>query len=67
MAKKEKKQFVIAFEKKIKHSYIDKLRLYNNQKVIIKDLKKIKQNLKVLLRKLDLKRHLYLFLLKGLL
>ncbi|TET87853.1 MAG: ABC transporter substrate-binding protein [Sulfurovum sp.] len=44
LTKKEKKQFSIAFEKKIKYSYVDKLRLYNNQKVIIKDLKKIKQN-----------------------
>lgn len=38
----EKKQFTKAFEKKIKHSYVDKLRLYNNQKVITKNLKKIK-------------------------
>jgi len=38
----EKKQFTKAFEKKIKHSYIDKLRLYNNQKVITKQLKKLK-------------------------
>lgn len=38
----EKKQFTRAFEKKIKHSYVDKLRLYNNQKVITKDLKKVK-------------------------
>ena len=40
----EKKKFTRAFEKKIKHSYIDKLRLYNNQKVITKDLKKLKPN-----------------------
>ncbi len=40
----EKTQFSNAFEKKIKHSYLDKLRLYNNQKVIIKDLKKVKSN-----------------------
>ena len=40
----ERKQFEIAFEQKIKHSYIDKLRLYNNQKVITKELKKIKSN-----------------------
>ena len=40
----ERKQFEIAFEKKIKHSYIDKLRLYNNQKVVTKELKKIKSN-----------------------
>jgi len=40
----EKNQFARAFEKKIKRSYIDKLRLYNNQKVITKDLKKLKPN-----------------------
>ena len=40
----EKNKFTRAFEKKIKHSYIDKLRLYNNQKVITKDLKKLKPN-----------------------
>jgi len=40
----EKAQFSKAFEKKIKHSYLDKLRLYNNEKVIIKDYKKIKSN-----------------------
>ena len=32
----EKKQFTKAFENKIKHSYVDKLRLYDNQKVIRK-------------------------------
>ncbi len=44
LSKNEKTQFSKAFEKKIKHSYLDKLRLYNNEKVIIKDLKKIKSN-----------------------
>ena len=44
LSSKEKKQFTRAFEKKIKHSYIDKLRLYDNQKVITKDLKKWKSN-----------------------
>lgn len=44
LTKKEKTQFSNAFEKKIKHSYLDKLRLYNNQKVIIGNLKKIKPN-----------------------
>jgi len=44
LSKNEKKQFSKAFEKKIKHSYLDKLRLYNNQKVIIKNLKKVKSN-----------------------
>ena len=38
----EKKEFTKAFEKKIKHSYVDKLRLYDNQKVITKTLKKVK-------------------------
>ena len=40
----QKRQFTRAFEKKIKHSYVDKLRLYNNQKVILKDTKKVKSN-----------------------
>lgn len=40
----EKTQFTKAFETKIKHSYLDKLRLYNNQKVNIKNLKKVKSN-----------------------
>ena len=38
----EQKQFTKAFEKKIKHSYVDKLRLYDNQKVVTKSLKKVK-------------------------
>lgn len=40
----EKTQFIKAFEKKLKHSYLDKLRLYNNQKVIIGNPKKVKSN-----------------------
>lgn len=40
----EKASFSKAFETKIKHSYLDKLRLYNNETVIIKKLKKIKPN-----------------------
>ncbi len=40
----EKAQFTKAFERKIKYSYLDKLRLYNNQKVIIGSPKKIKPN-----------------------
>lgn len=44
LTKSEKRQFSKAFETKIKHSYLDKLRLYNNEKVIIKNLKKIKSN-----------------------
>ena len=41
---KDQKAFTKAFEKKMKHSYIDKLRLYNNQKVITSKPKKIKTN-----------------------
>lgn len=44
LTKNEKTQFSKAFETKIKHSYLDKLRLYNNEKVIIKELKKVKSN-----------------------
>jgi len=35
---------MISFEKKLKASYIDKLKLYSNQKVISKGLKKVKSN-----------------------
>jgi phospholipid transport system substrate-binding protein len=38
----EKKQFIKAFEHKIKHSYVDKLRLYDNQKVITRKMRKVK-------------------------
>jgi len=38
----EKKQFIKAFEHKIKHSYVDKLRLYDNQKVITRTMRKVK-------------------------
>lgn len=38
----ERNKFSKAFEHKIKHSYVDKLRLYNNQKVTIKALRKVK-------------------------
>lgn len=44
LTKNEKIQFSKAFEKKIKYSYLDKLRLYNNQKVTIQNLKKVKSN-----------------------
>lgn len=44
LSRDEQRRFSKAFEKKIKHSYLDKLRLYNNEKVIIKDLEKIKSN-----------------------
>lgn len=38
----EKAQFSKRFEKKLKLSYLDKLRLYNNEKVIIKEVQKVK-------------------------
>ena len=44
LSKNEKAQFSNVFEKKLKHSYLDKLRLYNNQQVIIGGVKKIKHN-----------------------
>ena len=44
LTENEKIQFSKAFETKIKHSYLDKLRLYNNEKVIINELKKVKSN-----------------------
>lgn len=44
LSQNEKTQFSKAFETKIKHSYLDKLKLYNNEKVIIKKLKKVKSN-----------------------
>ena len=39
----EKKAFSNAFEHKIKHSYIDKLKLYHNQKVVTLEPKKVKK------------------------
>ncbi|MEA3456335.1 MAG: ABC transporter substrate-binding protein [Campylobacterota bacterium] len=44
LSKNEKAQFTRLFEKKLKHSYLDKLRLYNNQRVINKGVKKVKHN-----------------------
>ena len=44
LTEKQKKQFTFAFEKKLKQSYIDKLKLYTNQKVISKGLTKVKSN-----------------------
>ena len=40
----EKKEFVKLFEKKLKQSYVDKLALYDNQKVIILGLKDYQKN-----------------------
>lgn len=42
LSSREQEEFTQAFEKKMKYSYIDKLRLYNNQEVITKALKKVK-------------------------
>ena len=44
LSKNEQAQFTKEFERKIKHSYLDKLKLYNNQKVNIDKLKKVKSN-----------------------
>ena len=44
LSQNEQKRFSQAFEQKIKYSYLDKLRLYNNQTVTVKDLKKVKPN-----------------------
>jgi len=44
LSKKEKKAFTKAFERKMKHSYIDKLKLYKNQKVVTSKPRKIKKN-----------------------
>jgi len=44
LSQNEKTQFTKAFERKIKHSYLDKLRLYNNQTVNIKKFQKLKSN-----------------------
>ena len=65
LSDKEKQQFIQAFEHKIKYSYVDKLRLYNNQKVISKKLKKIKPTRIVLenqiIGKTDTYKVIYLF------
>jgi phospholipid transport system substrate-binding protein len=44
LTKKEKLAFTKAFEKKMKYAYIDKLKLYHNQKVITNKPKQIKKN-----------------------
>jgi phospholipid transport system substrate-binding protein len=44
LTQKEKVEFSKAFEHKIKVSYIDKLKLYKNQKVVTGEAKKIKKN-----------------------
>jgi len=44
LSKKEKKTFTKSFERKMKYSYIDKLKLYKNQKVVTSKPKKVKKN-----------------------
>ncbi|CAA6826745.1 MAG: Unknown protein [uncultured Sulfurovum sp.] len=44
LTKQQKSSFSKAFERKIKYSYIDKLKLYTNQKIITKNIKKLKHN-----------------------
>lgn len=45
ISKEEKTQFVKTFERKLKDSYIEKLDLYSNQQIKIKELKKVKSRL----------------------
>ena len=40
----QKEKFTIAFEKKLKDSYVDKLKLYTNQITKVKDIKLVKKN-----------------------
>ena len=44
LSKSDKNAFAKAFEQKIKLSYVDKLKLYHNQKVVTSSPKKIKKN-----------------------
>ena len=44
LTKKQKSSFIKAFEHKMKHSYIDKLKLYKKQKVVTDNPKKVKKN-----------------------
>ncbi len=44
LSKKEKKTFTKAFEHKMKYAYIDKLKLYHNQRVLTSTPKKVKKN-----------------------
>jgi len=44
LSKKQKRTFTKVFEHKMKYAYIDKLKLYHDQKVITKQAKKIKKN-----------------------
>jgi phospholipid transport system substrate-binding protein len=42
--KEKQNSFIPIFEKYMKKSYIDKLELYTNEKIIVKEAKKIKEN-----------------------
>ncbi|MEA1879899.1 MAG: ABC transporter substrate-binding protein [Campylobacterota bacterium] len=44
LTKQQKSSFTKAFEHKVKYSYIDKLKLYTNQKIVTKNIKKVKHN-----------------------
>lgn len=44
LTKEEKNRFQKAFENKLKTSYLDKLDLYTNEKILITDIKKVKKN-----------------------
>lgn len=44
LSSEQKASFVKAFEKKLKLSYIDKLNLYTDEKIIIREIKKSKKN-----------------------
>ena len=44
LSQSDKKAFTKAFEHKLKYSYIDKLKLYSNQKVVTSKPKKVKAN-----------------------
>ena len=49
LSSEEKKQFQEVFEVHLKRSYVDKLALYSNQKVVIKGIKKSKKSRIILL------------------
>jgi phospholipid transport system substrate-binding protein len=43
LTREQKKAFAIAFERKLKASYIDKLSLYTDEQTVIRELVKVKQ------------------------
>jgi phospholipid transport system substrate-binding protein len=44
LSSKQQQEYNVAFERYMKNSYIDKLKLYNNQKITILNAQKIKSN-----------------------